>query len=321
MLKYDNDIDWSDKLKNDVKNHKVKFSFKLQKKTNMQLWGDSLISVRKDTNNDKYIEYSKVEFLKFDNMNDVQKEMNNLIELYGDINNSKYHDKKMWEDILKAYYEGLKLAESSKESSKLNPFRVYMDKYYEIHDIEKLSTYTHLILERNNYKYKVKSIKKYNAINSFYPTNSFQLNRMNDDLSFGAKTNLEWKQIRLYKDKKGKYKIIPIRIDALEKDLKEVNESKINKLLQFNNINIDSTYFVIHYGTLMLNKNDINDLRKIVGGNFKENKLDIQEVYKKSKQNQVAISTIMANYNFCTVDVLGNVSIIKEEDIFKKEGL
>ncbi|MDE7088339.1 MAG: hypothetical protein K2O19_02255, partial [Malacoplasma sp.] len=74
-------------------------------------------------------------------------------------------------------------------------------------------------------------------------------------------------------------------------------------------------YFVIHKGTLMINKNDKKDIRRVAGLDFGKQLLDLKEIYKDSKQNQVAITTIMKNYDFCTADELGNVSIIEEKDL------
>ncbi|MDE7112229.1 MAG: hypothetical protein K2N92_01370 [Malacoplasma sp.] len=191
-----------------------------------------------------------------------------------------------------------------------------MKEYCENKGIKGFKKIKSVILEREVngkvFKYSVSAIKKFEKINSFSSAKKF-----NDSDNFGAYTGLDWKEIRLFKNNKGVYKVIPMRINLYDNYSKNiVNKEKYDELKKDFDISLDSDkYFIIHKGTLMINKNDKKDIRRIAGGDFSQHKLDIQEIYKDSKQNNVAITTIMKNYNFCTVDELGNVKIIYEKDL------
>lgn len=317
--KSDKNIDWK-KIKDNVAKFPVKYSYKIMKKTNFGFYDDSTISVRRMEN--EYKQFSNVKILEYTKYSEIYKEMNKLIELYGTDINNKHPDKKMWIDILKAWSEGDKIRIQNKEFIDINPFRLYMDKYCEINNIP--VQYKYLILERNNYRYKVSKIKFFKNINSFFPVNNFHTEKMNNDEKFGVKSGLGWKWILLFdnskEDKEKKYKILPIGLNFLDKKLKNIDEPKLNNFLNDNKIK-NNNYFKIDYGYHMVNKNDKKDLRKIVGHKFSDNALDIQEIYKPSKQKQVSINTIMQNYDFCTVDVLGNITKIDIDKILrKKEG-
>ncbi|MDE5553121.1 MAG: type II CRISPR RNA-guided endonuclease Cas9, partial [Malacoplasma sp.] len=314
IKKSDEDIKWND-LTDSVLNHNVKFSYKMHKKSNFGFWGDSIISVRKEKDikgNDVYNQYSKINLLgklKIDKKTGLN-EFELLNQQYE--NGNKYPDPKLWKDLLSAYQEGKKIQESDENLKKENPFKLYMKKYCEINNLNDYSQYKTILLSRINrkgekYEYSVSWIRKKNEVNSFS-----KAKLMNNELSFGAYTGMEWKEIRLFKDDKDKYRVIPMRINLYTNHLKnKINNKKYSELKDEFNISSDK-FYKIHKGTLMINKNDSKDIRKIVGIDFIKNLLDIQEIYKKSNQNQVSINTIMENYYFCNVDELGNVTIIKD---------
>ncbi|MDE5545470.1 MAG: type II CRISPR RNA-guided endonuclease Cas9, partial [Malacoplasma sp.] len=317
--KSDSDIPWKN-LADNVKNFNVKFSYKIHKKSNFGFWGDTLISVKKERDEkgkEIFNQYKKVKLLEIDfsKVKEGKKnEFEELIEFYK--NEKKYPDSKLWNDLMKAYNEGLKIKESSKEYEKQNPFKLYMKVYCENNGIKDFEKIKSIFLEREVngkiFKYSVSAIKKVKDISSFSPAKNNVLSE-----KFGAFTGFDWKEIRLFKNNKGVYRLIPMRINLYSDYLKGiVNKKEYDELKKDFDISLDSDkYFIIHKGTLMINKNDKKDIRRIAGGDFSQHKLDIQEIYKDSKQNQVAITTIMKNYDFCTVDELGYVSIIEEKDL------
>ncbi|MDE6429278.1 MAG: hypothetical protein K2K18_02060, partial [Malacoplasma sp.] len=313
------DIPWKN-LADNVKNFNVKFSYKIHKKSNFGFWGDTLISVKKERDEkgkEIFNQYKKVKLLEIDfsKVKEGKKnEFEELIEFYK--NEKKYPDPKLWNELMKAYNEGLKIKESSKEYEKQNPFKLYMKVYCENNGIKDFEKIKSIFLEREVngkiFKYSVSAIKKVKDISSFSPAKNNVLSE-----KFGAFTGFDWKEIRLFKNNKGVYRLIPMRINLYSDYLKGiVNKKEYDEVKKEFGISLDSDeYFVIHKGTLMINKSNKKDVRRIAGGNFNEHKLDIQEIYKDSKQNQVAITTIMKNYDFCTVDELGYLSIIEEKDL------
>lgn len=318
--KSDSDIPWKD-LADNVKNFNVKFSYKIHKKSNFGFWGDTIISVKKerdDKGKEIFNQYKKVKLLEIDFSKvkkDEKNEFEKLIEFYE--NGKKYPDPKLWNDLMTAYNEGLKINESSIEYEKENPFKLYMQEYCKLNGIKDFKKMKSVFLEREVngkvFKYSVSAIKKFEKINSFAPVK----NTLESD-NIGAYSGLDWKEIRLFKNNKGVYKVIPMRINLYDNYLKEkVNQEKYNEIKKEFEINLDKdNYFVIHKGTLMINKNNKKDIRRIVGGHFNDHKLELKEIYKESEQrNQLAITTIMKNYDFCTIDELGNVSVIKEEEL------
>lgn len=297
---FDNDIKWHD-LSDNVKNAKVKFSHKLTKKNSFKLWGDSIISIKKIDN--KYLQANKKDLLDIKDFSETQKFINSLKEEYVIDNKIVYSDPKLFKDVLSCYEEGIKLCNQKGLNDK-NPFKVFMDEFNIINQIEKAPT--KLAINRDGHIYYVKSLKTHKGINSFIP-----INKDVNDNHFGAFTGLEWKEIRLYKIQKG-FKVIPIQASEINNKNNMVDEKLIEQKLILNNIDIDNKFFTIHKGQTLINKNDKNDLVRIVGGDFLKNKLEIKPIYKSNeKQNQVSINTILNNYDFCNIDILGNYWPIK----------
>lgn len=320
--KSDENIPWkSAEFIKKVRDFKVKYSFKIQKKSNIGFYGDSLISVKKLGNTFK--QFNNVYLLQETKYKEISAKMKDLIDLYGSDSNIKHDDPKMWSDILKAWNEGEKIRTSSKEFESSNPFKLYMQKYCEINNIPYQEKY--LILERDGFKYRVTKVKQIKEINSFVPINKYNEKKMLNDEWFGVKTKLGWKEILLFTqgiDKKGesKYRVFPVGVNLLDNKLTGIDETKLNNLLSEYKIT-NPNYFVINYGQAMVNKENKNDIRKVVGIDFSSNKLDLQEIYKPTKQQQIAINTIMQKYDFCTIDILGNVTKTDIDKVFnKKEG-
>lgn len=169
-----------------------------------------------------------------------------------------------------------------------------MDEFNKTHEIkDKLNK---LALNRDDHVYYVKSLKTHEDKNSFIPIKKGLNNSKN---KFGSYINLGWKEIRLYKTDKG-YRVIPVQAD--HSDDKLIN-LKIEK---------NSNYFIINKNQTLINKNNSKDIQRIVGGNFPINLIEIKPIYKKNeKQNQVSINTILDNYDFCEIDMLGNYWIKK----------
>lgn len=291
--KFDNEIKWHD-IKENVKNSQVKFSYKLTKKTSFKLWGDTIVSIKKK--DDKYEQANKTELLNIKDLETTAKYIDTLKKEYAYISNGKnsYPDPKLFDDVLQCYEEGKKLCLSTNELNKKNPFLVYMDEFNKINNIEK--TPTKLALSREGHIYYVKSLKTHEKINSFSPIKKDINNSQN---KFGGYTGLNWKEIRLYATEKG-FRVIPVQANSLD-----------DKLINFK-IEKDAKYFTVHKNQTLINKNDITDIQKIVGGNFIHNQLEIKPIYKKNeKQNHVSINKILNNYDFCEIDMLGNYWIKK----------
>ncbi|MCF0217676.1 MAG: type II CRISPR RNA-guided endonuclease Cas9 [Malacoplasma sp.] len=304
-------IKWNE-LSDSVKEFPVKFSYKINKKSNIGFWGDTLVSIElKDDENLEWTKFNLLEPLKF-----VKKENKNIFEVLNDQykNGDNYSDPKLWKDLVLAYEWGKKISESNEEYKNKNPFELYMQEFCKTENLGDYTKYNSVILKRksndgNDFYYSVKSLKYNTRINSF---NLSKKGIYDNSKKIGAFTNLDWKEIRLFKDSKGKYRVIPMQI-TLYSDIKKnkINKVEYDKKKQEYDIDISKDkFFIIHKGSLIVNKNDNKDIRKVVG--IDKNKLDIKEIYKPSGQNQVSISTILDQFYFCNVDELGNVSIIKD---------
>lgn len=299
-------IEWN-KLADSVKNSNVKFSYKMNKKSNFGFWGDSIVSVKKELNDkgkEVYKQYPKVNLLnKWNRFEELNKECEN---------GKTYPDPKLWNDLLEAYNQGKKIIDSNKEYEGKNPFDIYMQEYCKQNNLGDHSKYKTILLSRINskgdkYQYSVSCVKDAKDITSF--------NKSKRNLSsniFGAFTKMEWKEIRLFRDNKNGYKIIPMRINLYDNHMRNIiNVSEYQKVLKENNI-INDSFFKIYKGTLIINKNNNKDIKRIAGGDFNANKLDIQEIYKRSEQNPISINTVIKDYYFVNIDELGNMKIIKD---------
>lgn len=314
-------IKWKE-LSDSVRNKDVKFSYKINKKSNFGFWGDSIISVKKVTENGKetYKQIYKINLL--DELPiDTKTKLNLFEELNQKYENGKkYPDPKLWNDLLAAYNEGMKIKNSAKEFEKKNPFELYMQEYCKqnnLGDYSKSKYVGKILLSRkkedgSDYKYMVSHIKDTKKINSFS-----KVKRNSSDTSFGAFVGFDWKEIRIFKDNKDKYRVIPMAINLYKNHLKnEINIKEYNELLTEYNIK-NKNYFLIHKGTLMVEKNNPTNIWKVNGGVLTKNTLDVKEIYKKSERSQIGINKIMKNFSFVNVDELGNISLINLEKYLK----
>lgn len=303
IKKSDSLIKWNE-LSNNVKNFPIKFSHKLIKKNNFGLWGDTIVSVLEKDNNSFY-KNNYINLLSFDKYDEIKKKIDELNKYYD--NGKKYSDSKLWNDLINAWEQGEIIRKENKEFNSKNPFRLYMDQYCKINNIDESLKDKWIILERNGYRYKVSKLNLPNEINSFH-----KIKKLSKGNKFGAYTGLDWKEIKLFIDKKGKYRLLSMRSYLYKHDFKEIDIVPFNREKEYYKIDVNSEpLHTIHKGTLLINKKDKKDVWKVVGVDIISNKLDIKPIYKRlEKQNQVSINTIMENYDFCTADVLGNISII-----------
>lgn len=307
IKKSDSTIEWK-KISNNVKNFPVKFSHKLTKKNNFGLWGDTIVSVI-EKDKDEFYKNNYINLLSIDKYIDIKKKIDELNKHYE--NGKNYPDPKLWKDLMMAWEEGENIRKENKEYESKNPFKLYMQNYCSINNINDSLKEKWIILNRNGYIYKVSRVSIPNEINSFY-----KIKKLSKDNKFGAYTSLDWKEIKLFIDKKGKYRLLSMRPYLYKHNFIEIDNEVFNKEKEKYNINIDSNpIYTIHRGTLLVNKNDIKDVWKVVGIDMLSNRLEIKPIYKKiEKRNIISISTILDDYDFCTVDVLGNLSIVKLEN-------
>ena len=295
----------------------VKFSFKLLKKNNIGFWGDTIISVQKTE--DEFLENKFIKLLEFDKFSEIDSKIRSINEFYD--YGKKYPDPKLYSDLMNAYNEGDKIRRSSKELEQKNPFRLYMEEYCKNNNLN-VNEYKSIILKRNNYEYRVSKIKdKPTKINSIVPVKSnIKIEDINIGNRFGAYTGLDWKEIRLFVDSKGKYVGIPMKSDLYNHNLAEVNQEKYQKILKDKNI-YNKKYFTIYYGTLIIDKNNPHDLYKIIGCSEKiEIKIVSRSPDSDSKGNSKRIfkslNKLTEDYIFVTADVLGNLTKVNLDKIF-----
>lgn len=299
--KSDSIIKWKE-ISNNVNNFPTKFSYKLIKKNNFGLWEDTIISVV-EKEKDTFYENNYIKLLSIDKYADIKKKIDELNKYYD--NGKKYSDPKLWNDLMNAWNEGEKIRKENKEYESKNPFRLYMNQYCKINNIDESLKDKWIILNRDGYTYKISKVSLPNNINSFY-----KIKKLSKDKKFGAYTGFDWKEIKLFIDKKGNFKILPMRSYLYNHDFKDINIDKLNKEKEIYNINIESNpLYTIHRGTLLVNKNNPKDVWRVVGIN--KQTLEIKPIYKNlEKRNRIIINTIMNDYYFATSDVLGNISKI-----------
>lgn len=131
--------------------------------------------------------------------------------------------------------------------------------------------------------------------------------------------------IRIYKNNKDKYVLVPINQKVLTYDKAtralKIDKEKLNLLLNEMNIS-NNKYIEVKNGTIFVKKNSFanNLYYSNGGGQFKQNKLELKSLIAKNEyafeekrnQMQIPISTIMSNYFIANVDDLGNIYNKKE---------
>ncbi|MGL5630654.1 MAG: type II CRISPR RNA-guided endonuclease Cas9 [Mycoplasmoidaceae bacterium] len=331
-----NNIPWNELGKRVNQEEDIKFSYKINKKiNNFGLWGDSILSIREDKQNPGFFkEREAFEPLYYQKFSDVEKKINILKKVYIIGGKNRYYDPKILEDILKIWDECSQICLKDKQWEKKNPFIYYIEKIVEPNLLinQKGSTKKKLYIRRENgFEYFLKKIYFYNEnISSFSPRNRENILRKECQLNFASYTNFEWYEVRIYKDIKNKYRILPINILLMKNDNGKLvlDEDKLLIELEKYKIKNKNKFYTVHKGTTLISKIG-NNIIRIVGGQFEQNQLEYKNIIanniqndtskNKTKQIKLSINTIIKEYNFCNIDELGNIQIIDNKKIWDEE--
>lgn len=292
-----NDI-YDSKLNKIISNNKVKFSRQIVKKNNIQLSNETIYSFKwKKDSKGKILDkgniitkidlFDKVEnldkYFKQDKIN--QKELEKLFVYQW--------DKQMYEKIMiiyNQYYSGNK-----------NPFIEYMNDEY------KIKNPTFIKIDKQNIrKLRILGVEKED-------NNIIVLNKHNNNAIMESLNSLS---VRIYKDKKNKYKLVGLNQKVLGYDSKKrclkLDQTKLDKVLSRLNIE-NKKYIELNVGSIFINK-ETNKLFYMVGGSYNENKIEIKSLFADNILSGfpkgriiMAISSIIETYDIVQVDELGNI--------------
>lgn len=304
------DIKWKDLSNNVARTDDIKFSYKMTKKlNNFGFWGDTILSIQKK--DEDFYRKKYIEPLKYENYSDAEKAINRLKKEYIDAKGKNlYHDPNILNDILKIWNEFSEKCKIDINLSKKNPFKIYMEEV--ARDFSKEITRPNkprLYINRNGYEYYVNSLYVQEKINSFFP-----INKNDDSGRFGGYTSFEWKEIRIYKDNKNKYRVISVSKDLLKIDKLSkkfiIDEEKMSKELREYNIDEShiNNFILVHKGSCFVKKDDSSIIMRVCGIDQIQNRIDIKNLkISKNIRKQTSINTIMEDYDISHIDELGNI--------------
>lgn len=286
------------------KSNDVKFSRMYINKNNVQLSNETIYSFRfkKDENGNQLddgviIDYIKVLDLKSSDLEnyfvDEKIQKNNFKDLKKLLcfnKNLKLYN--TLKQIFNRYY---------KEDDNTNPFMKYMNE--ECH-IEKPRW-----IQVGNLR-----INKLRLIGAEKNINSIIVLKKHNEKSIHDK--LQFLYLRIYKDEKGKYKLIGINQKVLSYNSKnknlKIDKTKLENILKINKILSNSKYIDIKRGTIFIRNLD-NKLFWSPGGSPTNNVIELKcldtknEMISFRSQHQISISTLINDYDIAQVDELGNI--------------
>ena len=308
------------KLSYQIEKMKPKFSRPIYKKNNIGLSNETIYSIRW-TNPEKTVGNKIVKINLLDKKEDYaylfsddkfeEKELNNLL--------SYKEDQKLF-NLLKTIWKENQNTDNDKNLTK-NPFLNYMLKNSELFNVDKKEIKKLIYIDENNNKKFVSSLRVLGdekTDENILVLNSHKSKKDNRGKAF--KESLNALNVRVYKDEKNNYKLVPINAKVLtsKKGKLVVDEDRIENILKKKNIN-NKNYIEINSGKALLNES--NQLFYFVGGgNFLQNMLEIKPVFCETslffprERMQISTSTIANNYKLCEVDELGNIYNIKSFD-------
>lgn len=319
------------KLSRQIFSTKCKFSRPIYRKKNVGLSKDTVYSMRwKDKEKTKGDMITKIDLLdKDDSLSAYFNEKDP--KFVGDKLLCYQEDKTLY-NHLKSIFDNQKYhADGTNKELHINPFINYMRMNFLLSDEKETGTKTkfkHVIIDLNGSRKFVRQLRyiaKEKAIDNIilmdYKEND-KLSKLSSKSikNIGFKESLNALSVRIYKDNKGKYILIPInqKVLSFENNKMVVDENKLILLLRkFSILNKD--FISITYGKAIINEN--NQLFYFIGGgNFKQNKLEIKPTFCDlnafyNSRMLLSVSTIIKDYKFCEVDELGNIYNIREISI------
>lgn len=315
-------------LDKDIETNFVRFSRMINKKTNLALSNETLYSLR-EYDNKKY----KITTLKL-----LEKEAKDLAKFFGDKAELKSQSKLVIFENEKYLYDLLNKIFIENYDEKINPFRKYLNNEFVKDKLEELKNDSTkldkipIFLSNNSINWIRELKMKENEIKDVEEI--LTLKNHNHKAFYDS---LKPQGVRVYKNRKGKYQTIFINALVLKyQDNKlVVDESKINKLLEKNDIEIGSKFLEINKGKSLIFNNEIYYFNG--GGHRKLNLLEIAIVSMKNElanqfsnwemapnrnQWQISVSTIARDFKLCKVDPLGNVyNIFTFDEYFENDML
>ncbi|MGL4343150.1 MAG: type II CRISPR RNA-guided endonuclease Cas9 [Metamycoplasmataceae bacterium] len=294
-------------IEHNIITNKVFFSRMMLTKSNMQLFNETIYSMKwEDKNKTKGTLISKINLIGeninkknleeyFDNENKIEKKQESLI--------CYEKDRNLFDKLVIIFNQ-------FKKNDNQNPFIIYMKEKMNI-DNPKFIQIDDIRIKSLKYKSKEKNI-----------SNIVKLNSHNNN---AVVESLNMREILIFKNDSNKLITIPINIKVLKSvDNKlEIDELKLQNLLIENNIS-NKKHIIIKNGTILINKETEKLFYAIGGGNTNQNLIEIKSLFTTNElffgrnQMQISISTISEKYDICKVDVLGNIYERKTfEDFFK----
>ncbi len=293
-------LEFGQKELND-KINQIKFSRKLElnsqlKGSNEKLIGAKLIENKKG---EKYLKSFKFYQLIDMEKKDCEKYFNPLNKNSNNVALKEFNES-LYDSICKVY----------KANSEFNkPFQTYLKNKENLKFIYKNKEKKDIEIIVN----KVKIFKENKDIDAIFFGNNKNKNSFYE--------NLNWLEIRIYKNKKGNYQIIPINIKNafFNKTKFEIRQSELDKMKKIKNIDIKNKHLWILKRNDIILKDGIEYF--ICGCDWKKNILEIKYLSRnktKKEKNQIykTINTKFLNSEWIKKDFMGN--IIKRTKLFIK---
>lgn len=276
-----------------VDENKVKFSRQLVTRKNVALSNETIYSVIWNSDKKKCYKISKINLLESKNhdlskifSNDAKEEDKEKLLIY------KY-DRNMFNKLQSIYANFIKLDKN------VNVFKNYMKTEFNIENPK------NICIGKQNIN-KIRFVGDEKDINSVIVLKDHNNNAILESLNMIS--------IRIYKNNANKYIAIPInqKVLSFKNNHLYVDEEKLTNVLKLKDIENDK-YIEINNGTVFISKNDNKLFYSNGGGNLNNNCLEIKSLFCDNqirfnrKQMQISLSTIIADYDICDVDELGNV--------------
>lgn len=286
----------SNELKYGELSHNIKYSRMYKTQKNLPLSNETIYSIKWNDPNNKTIgiSFSKIDLLK-SSTSDLEEYFSN--SLFSEKSRQKLlcykSDSKLFNNlvtIFNQYYD-----------KKINPFINYMKHEKGIENP--------IFIEIEN-----KRIKKLKLIDSEKSINNIINLKSHNDNAFLEYLNA--KEMRIYKNVKDKYIVIPINQKVLQFDKKtntlSISNEKLKSVLDSNNI-VNDKYILVNNGTIFAKKNTNELFYSNGGGVASKNLLELKCLYAKNnlvifkERYQVSLSTIIKEYDIVEMDELGNI--------------
>ena len=271
---------------------KIKFSYMINKKINVQLFNDTFYRGLRYYDKNKDLKLQKVSKTKLLIKMD-KKDCKAIFE-----NKKKYsklacykHDRKLFNELSKIY---------NLYKNEQKPFKKYMDIYWG----NKIESTNYLILSTNQ------KIKKLRNLDEEKDLLKIIIPQKNNNRSNTKKTSfyesMNWIHIRLFKDDNNENKIIPITAINYDFHKKKIIEEIYSKQLEKNNIS-NQKYIKIYYGTILRNKKS-GVIYRVCGHN-EPNKLDLNPLNFHNSGNQMYknLNTDLKEFELIQINSIGKI--------------